>query len=111
MAAAERIAARPRVLFIAFAVYLILTLVWRVVTPAHELPVRSDQLTTMLLDGLMLAGLVGLRVRVRQAGNADPSSAMMRALFGLGVAAGIGLFAVRLTSGNAWWSGHLRYTF
>ena len=99
-----------RALPVFFATYLIATFFWRLLVPAHELPMRSDQLMTVFLDACMVAGLIGLRARVRQEGGIGGASApFRRVLFGCGLAAGVGLFAIRLTSQDAWWSGHLRF--
>ena len=35
---------------------------WNVLTPAHEFPMRSEQVMTMTLDLLMLGGLFALRL-------------------------------------------------
>jgi hypothetical protein len=71
---------------------------WNVLTPEHEFPMRTEQVMTMTLDALMLAGLIGLR------------GAMPKALFWVALVAGIGLFALRLSS-DGWWTGHLVYSF
>jgi hypothetical protein len=67
---------------------------WNLLTPAHEFPLRTEQVMTMTFDALMLAGLIGL------------SAAMPKLLFRCALVAGIGLFALRL-SPNGWWTGHL----
>ena len=70
---------------------------WNLLTPAHEYPMRTEQLMTMMFDAMMLAGLIGLR------------RAMSKPLFWIALVAGIGLFALRL-SADGWWTGHLVYS-
>ena len=65
-------------------------------TPAHELPLRTEQVLTMTLDALMLAGLIGLK------------RSMPKPLSWIALVADIGLFALRL-SADGWWTGHLVY--
>jgi hypothetical protein len=71
---------------------------WNLLTPAHEYAMRSEQVMTMTLDALLLAGLFGLR------------RSMPAPLFWIALVAGIGLFALRMTSDAAWWTGHLVYS-
>ena len=70
---------------------------WNVLTPAHEYPMRSVQVMTMTFEAAMLVVLFGLR------------ASMPRPLFWIAVVAGIGLFALRLTGDDGWWTGHLVY--
>lgn len=77
---------------------LIGQLLWNVLTPAREFPMRTEQVMTMTIDALMLAGLIRLK------------GAMPKALFRVALVAGIGLFALRLSS-DGWWTGHLVYSF
>jgi hypothetical protein len=71
---------------------------WNVLTPAHEYPMRSDQMLTMALDFLGLLGLIGLKASI-------PKS-----LFWIALVAGIGLLALRLNGDAGWWTGHLVYS-
>ena len=71
---------------------------WNLLTPAHEYAMRSEQFMTMTLDFLLLDGLFGLR------------RSMPPQLFRTALVAGIGLFALRMTSDAAWWTGHLVYS-
>src|SRR5450756_1196289 len=57
---------------------------WNVLTPAHEFPMRSEQVMTMTFDFFMVAGLFGLK------------ASMPKLLFWIALFAGIGLFALRL---------------
>jgi hypothetical protein len=70
---------------------------WNVLTPAHEFPMRAEQVMTMTFDFFMLAGLFALK------------AAMPKPLFWIALVAGIGLFALRL-SADGWWTGHLVYS-
>jgi hypothetical protein len=70
---------------------------WNLLTPAHEYAMRPEQVMTMTLDALLLAGLFGLR------------RSMPAPLFWTALVAGIGLFALRMISDAGWWTGHLVY--
>jgi len=76
---------------------LIAHFLWNLLTPAHEYPMRTEQVLTMTFDAMMLAGLIGLR------------QAMPKLMFSIALVAGIGLFALRLTSDAGWWTGHFVY--
>ena len=80
------------------ALILIGSFLWRTLVAAHEYPMRSEQVMTMLIDLGLLVGLIGMRERVP------------KALFWCAIVAGIGLFAIRLTGDAAWWTGHLSYS-
>ena len=82
----------------AVAVILIGSFLWRTMVAAHEYPVRSEQVMTMLIDLGLLVGLIGMRDRVP------------KPLFWCAIVTGIGLFAIRLTGDAAWWTGHLSYS-
>ena len=70
---------------------------WKLLTPAHEFPMRTEQVMTMAFDLLMVMGLFGLK------------KSMPAALFWIALVAGVGLFALRL-SVDGWWTGHLTYS-
>jgi len=70
---------------------------WNLLTRAHEYPMRAEQVMTMTFNLGMLVGLIGLR------------RSMPKPLFWIALVAGVGLFALRLTSDAAWWTGHLGY--
>ena len=59
---------------------LIASFLWRTLTAAHEYPVRSEQVMTMLIDLGLIAGLYGMRQR------------LPAALFWIALASGVGLF-------------------
>lgn len=80
------------------AAYLILTFLWRVATPAHEYPGRFSTYLEMTIDALVIAGVIAIRARVP------------KPLFWLAIAAGIGLFAIRLNGDASWWTGNLFYS-
>ncbi|SEP41153.1 hypothetical protein SAMN02990966_05853 [Rhodospirillales bacterium URHD0017] len=80
------------------AVYLIGSLLWRVLIPAHEYPGSTALYLGMAVDLLAIIGLVGIRAGVP------------KALFWIALIAGLGLFAIRLTSTASWWTGHLMYS-
>ena len=79
------------------ACVLIAHFLYKFLVPAHEFPLRSEQVLTMTFDFLMVVGLFGFR-RVIPA-----------PLFWIALLAGIGLFAFRL-SDDGWWTGHFAYT-
>lgn len=80
------------------AVYLIGSLLWRVLIPAHEYPGRTATWLEIAVDVLVIAGLVGVRAGIP------------KALFWIAVVAGVGLFAIRLNGEASWWTGYLVYT-
>jgi hypothetical protein len=80
------------------ACYLIGSFLWRLLVPAHEYPGRSAQILDIGLDILVVVGLIAMRTKVP------------KALFWVALAAGVGLFAIRLNSDASWWTGHLIYT-
>ena len=90
---------RNEILLIVISLYLIGTLIYRVLVPAHSYPLRHMQVLTMALDAGMIVGLFGLKSKLTT----------MRTLFWIGLFSGIGLFAIRLTSDAGWWTGHLIY--
>ena len=71
---------------------------WNLLITAHEYPRHAEQIMTMTFDLGMLVGLIGLR------------GSMLKPLFWCALVAGVGLFAIRLTSKDAWWTGHLAYS-
>ena len=80
------------------AVYLIGSLLWRVLIPAHEYPGTTALYTQIAVDVLVIAGLVGVRAGIP------------KALFWIALVAGIGLLAIRLNGEASWWTGHLMYS-
>ena len=77
---------------------LIASFLLRALTAAHEYPMWSEQVMTMLIDLGLIVGLYGMRQR------------LPKALFWCALAAGIGLFLIRLNSDASWWTGHLAYS-
>jgi hypothetical protein len=82
---------------ILIACFVIGHFLWNVLTPAHEFPMRTAQIMSMVFDLGMFLSLCGSR------------RAMPQPLFWIALAAGIGLFALRLTD-HGWWTGHLTYS-
>ena len=70
---------------------------YRALTPAHEYPMRPEQVMEMALDALCIIGLIGTRTYVP------------KWLFWVALIAGLGLFAIRLHSDASWWTGHIDY--
>ena len=80
------------------AIYLIGSFLWRVLIPAHEYLTSTANWLGIGVDLLAIAGLVGVR------------AGMPKALFWIALIAGLGLLAIRLTSTESWWTGHLMYS-
>jgi hypothetical protein len=91
---------RDWLIFLVGAGYLIGSFLWRALTPAHEGGLRNMVLMTMGLDALCIVALVGIKRKI-PGGNV---------LFWIALAAGIGLFAIRLSSDDGWWTGHISFT-
>ena len=68
---------------------------YRLTEPAHVAPLLTELVLTIAFDLAMVAGLVAMRARI-----AKP-------LFWTALVAGLGFFAIRLTSESSWWTGHL----
>ena len=86
-------------LMVILSIYLIGTFLWRALAPAHEYPMRPEQLMEMGVDLMCIVGLVGVKTQLSKG----------TLLFVVALLAGIGLFAIRLTSDASWWTGHLVY--
>jgi len=99
---------KSRTLFYVMAAYLIASFLWRFFVPAHEYPRSWERWLDMIIDLGLIAGLV-------QAGwkgtlFAEPDrSYTVEALFWLGLAAGAGLFLIRLGGDAQWATGHRIY--
>jgi heme/copper-type cytochrome/quinol oxidase subunit 4 len=89
---------RNRTLSFVLSVYLIAAFLWRVFTPAHEFSMRTEQVMQIAFDILAVVGLIALRAQIP------------KALFWIALIVGLALFAIRLSSGPSWWTGHLVYT-
>jgi hypothetical protein len=76
------------------ALVLIYHFLWNLLVPAHELPLRMEQVLTMTADLGMFVGLFAFR-------RVIPTP-----LFWIAFIAGIGLGAFRLSK-YGWWTGHL----
>ena len=71
---------------------------YRLTVPAHESPLLTELVLTIVFDATMVVGLVVLRARL-----AAP-------IFWTALVAGVGLFVIRLTSEASMWNGHLMWT-
>jgi hypothetical protein len=91
-------------IFMALSVYLIGSLLYRVLTPAHEYAEPEEVYLTMGFDALALFVLVRTRFKLAEE-RVLPKGEVV--LFWAGVAAAIGLLAIREISDSAWWTGHL----
>jgi hypothetical protein len=90
---------RDEMIFILVSVVLIGNLLWRAFMPASEYPMRTVQLMTMGFDVALIGGLISMKSRVPK----------LQTLFWIALAAGLGLFVIRLTGDASWWTGHLMY--
>jgi hypothetical protein len=90
---------RNEMTFILVSLVLIGNLLWRVFVPASEYPMRIVQVLTMVFDLAMIVGLIRMKSRVPK----------LQVLFWIALAAGIGLFLIRLNGDASWWTGHLMY--
>ena len=86
-------------MFLVISIYLIAIFLWRALTPAHEYPMRTEQVMTMGLALLVLVGLIALKTQLSKG----------KVLFWVALIAGVGLFAIRLTGNASWWTGHLMF--
>lgn len=87
-----------RIVGYALSLMLIATFLWRTLTAAHEYPMRSEQVIEILFDVLCVVGMFGVKSKIPAA------------LFWIGLAAGIGILAIRLNGNASWWTGHLTYS-
>jgi len=90
---------RNELILMLVAALLIGNFLWRVLVPAAEYPMRSEQILTLAFDIGLLASLIGMKSRAPK----------LKVLFWVALAAGIGLFAIRLNGDASWWTGHLTY--
>ncbi|MFL6373874.1 MAG: hypothetical protein ACJ73D_04320 [Pyrinomonadaceae bacterium] len=103
----DKPAASNRGLFMVIAIVLIGTFFWRAFGVADEIPSPGYRSLTIGLDLLCLLSLIGLRV---QASKQVPAITFgVSVLFWFGLLAGLGLFAIRLSSTRSWETGHLSY--
>ena len=83
------------VLFVAWV--LIGMFIYRMAIPAQEGPSQTLTFVTIAFDSLMVFGLVKMR-----RGISAP-------MFWIALAAGIGLFGIRMTGETSFWTGHLAF--
>jgi hypothetical protein len=92
---------RNPIIFIAVSGLIIANFLYRLLMPAHEYPMRTEQVMDIGLDILLLASLIGMK---RQAPK-------LQALFWIALAAATGSLLIRVLGGDAsWWTGHLVYS-
>ena len=97
---------REWAIFMILSIYLIGTFVYRAATPAHEYAMTDELWLTIGLDALAIVGLFGVRMKLAKERVLPTGEAV---LFWVALAAGFGLFLIRTTSDDAWWTGHLFY--
>jgi hypothetical protein len=90
---------RTLVIFYVAAAVLIGSFLWRLLTPAHEYPMRTEQVMSIVMDLALTIGISGLWKASR-----GPA-----ALYWPALASGIGLFLIRLHGNASWWTGHWSY--
>jgi len=99
---------RSRTLFFVLAAYLIASFLWRFFVPAHEYPPPWEHGLDMIIDLVFVATLIQARWKGTLFAGPD-HSLIVEALFWLGLAAGIGLFLIRLGGDAQWATGHRIY--
>ncbi len=109
MAKGDQGSGRDRTTFFILAIFLIGAFLWRFFVPAHEYPSSSTRWLTFILDAGMLVGLIGLRSRTLSSLLDDSTRTMATVLFWVALAAGVGLFAIRLGGDAQWATGHRIY--
>ena len=94
-------------LAIVLGIYLIAAFLWRAFVPAHEFPTTALRNLTIGLDLLCLISLIGMQIHNSR--RQSPASLGSYILFWVALAAGLGLFAIRLNGTRSWWTGHIKY--
>lgn len=77
---------------------LIATFLWRTLTTAHEYPMRTEQVISIVIDVFCVVGLFGVKSKI-------PAP-----LFWIGLICGLLVLAIRLNGDASWWTGHLTYS-
>ena len=80
------------------SVLIIGKFLWDLLTPAHEYDSRASVYLEMAIEFGMLLGLFGM-IKTR---GSNP-------VLWIAILAGLGLFAIRLSSDSGWWTGHAQY--
>jgi hypothetical protein len=89
------------------SIYMIGIFLWRFFTTAHEYDVRSVQMLDLALDALATVALIA--IFVRSFGAQNPRFLRTILLWGALVSTA-GIWLVRLSSGEGWWTGHRLYS-
>jgi hypothetical protein len=84
-----------RAVGLVLAWYLIISFLWRALTPALEYPMHAAQIMEIVFDLMALAGLIEMEARIS------------KPLFWIALIAGLGLFSIRSLGGASWWTGHI----
>ena len=88
------------------SIYLIGLFLWRLFTPAHEYDLRSVQMLDMALDALATVGPDRVFCEVLRHRESAPPRAIL--LWGA-LASTAGIWLIRLSSDEGWWTGHRLY--
>ncbi len=99
--------ASNRWLFVFLTITLTGTFLWRAIGVADEIPSPGYRALTIGLDLLCLVSLIGLRIHASR--QVPPLTFGLNILFWFALLAGLGLFAIRLSSPRSWETGHLKY--
>jgi hypothetical protein len=105
----EETASRLPILGLWLSIYMIGLFLWRFFTPAHEYDVRSVQMLDMTLDALATVALIAIFARSIGAG-ADNSRLLRVILIWAALASAAGIWLIRFSSDEGWWTGHRLYS-
>jgi hypothetical protein len=94
------------VLLLVPAIYLVVTAIDAVFLSGRAYGFTPDTLLSMAFMALVVVGII-LMLSRRSAMMPDPPHHISVKVGWLGVAAGVLLVAIRFTSTDAWWTGHL----
>ncbi len=97
-------------IYLLCAAILVANCLWRVLVPAHEYGSSGSVWLSVLVDTGLVAGLIGLYRQFSQHMAPDDGRRGLMALaFWPALIAGVVIFAIRFSSSEGWWTGHLRY--
>lgn len=104
----DETAARLPTIGLWLSIYMIGLFLWRFLTPAHEFDMRSVQMLDMALDALATVALIAIFARTLGAATDNPRLLRSILLWG-GLAAAAGIWLMRFSSDEGWWTGHRLY--